>query len=152
MIVAWINGFLVKRVMIDQGSGANIIYLDLFKRLGLKNQDLTKYDSPLVSFDGRVVIPQGQIFLPVSMEGKEVTATFIVVNSFSPYTAILGRPWIHAMGAIPSTLHMKVKVRTEQGVATVRGNQKVAWQCFIAAAHWKDEQIKQKGVAEEVPL
>ena len=152
MIVAWINGFLVKRVMIDQGSGANIIYLDLFKRLGLKNQDLTKYDSPLVSFDGRVVIPQGQIFLPVSMEGKEVTATFIVVNSFSPYPAILGKPWIHAMGAIPSTLHMKVKFRTEQGVATVRGNQKVAWQCLITAAHWKDEQIEQKGVAEEVPL
>ena len=86
------------------------------------------------------------------MEGKEVTATFIVVNSFSPYTAILGRPWIHAMGAIPSTLHMKVKFRTKQGVATIRGNQKVAWQCLIATAHWKDEQIEQKGVAEEVPL
>ena len=43
------------------------------------------------------------------MEGKEVMVTFIVVNSFSPYTAILGRSWIHAMGAIPSTLHIKVK-------------------------------------------
>ena len=56
------------------------------------------------------------------MEGKEVIVTFIVVNSFSPYTTILGRPWIHAMGAIPSTLHMKVKFRTERGTATVRGN------------------------------
>ena len=82
-----------------------------------------KYDSPLVSFDGKVVIPQGQIFLPVSMEDKEVMVTFIVVNSFSPYMAILGRPWIHAMGAISSTLHMKVKFPTEQGIATVRGNQ-----------------------------
>ena len=82
-----------------------------------------KYESQLVSFDGRVVIPQGQIFLPVSMEDKEVMVTFIVVNSFSPYMAILGRPWIHAMGAISSTLHMKVKFPTEQGIATVRGNQ-----------------------------
>ena len=48
------------------------------------------------------------------MEGKEVMAKFIVVNSFSLYMAILGRPWIHAMGAIPSTLHMKVKFRTER--------------------------------------
>ena len=56
------------------------------------------------------------------MEGKEVIVTFIVVNSFSLYTAILGRPWIHAMGAVPSTLHMKVKFRTEQGIATIRGN------------------------------
>ena len=85
------------------------MYPDLFKRLELKDQDLTKYDSPLVSFDGKVMIPQGQISLPVSMEGKEVMVTFIVVNSFSPYTAILGRSWIHAMGAIPSTLHIKVK-------------------------------------------
>ena len=54
---ARINGFLVKRVMIDQGSGADIMYLDLFKGLGLKNQDLAKYNSLLVSFDGRVVIP-----------------------------------------------------------------------------------------------
>ena len=43
--------------MIDQGSGADIMYLDLFKGLGLKNQDLAKYNSLLVSFDGRVVIP-----------------------------------------------------------------------------------------------
>ena len=99
--------------MIDQGSGADIMYPDLFKGLRLKNQDLPKYNSSLVSFDGRVVIPQGQISLPVSMEGKEVTTTFIVVNSFSPYTEILGRPWIHAMRAIPSTLHMKVKFCTE---------------------------------------
>ena len=58
---------------------------DLFKGLRLKDQDLMKYDSPLVSFDGRIVILQGQISLLVSMEGKEVMVTFIVVNSFSPY-------------------------------------------------------------------
>ena len=140
------------RSMIDQGSGADVMYLDLFKGLGLKNQDLAKYDFPLVSFDGRVVVPQGRISLPVSMEGKELMATFIMVNSFSPYMAILGRPWIHAMGAIPSTLHMKVKFHTEHGVATMRGNQKVAQQCLIAAAHWKDEQTKQKEVTEETLL
>ena len=69
------------------------------------------------------------------MEGKEVIVTFIVVNSFSLYTAILGRPWIHAMRAIPSTLHMNGKFRTKRGVATVRGNQKVARQCLVAATH-----------------
>ena len=135
VIAARISGFLVKRVMVDQGSEADVMYSDLFRGLGLKNQNLAKYNSPLVSFDGRVVIPQGQISLPVSMEGKEVIVTFIVVNSFSPYTAILGRLWIHAMGAIPSTLHMKVKFRMERGVAIVRGNQKVARKCLVAAAH-----------------
>ena len=121
VVIAQINGFLVKRVMVDQGSGADVMYPDLFKGLELKSQDLIKYDTPLVSFDGRVVIPKGQISLPVNMEGNEVMVTFIVVNSFSPYTAILGRPWIHAMGAVPSTLHVKVKFCTEQGVAVVQG-------------------------------
>ena len=80
-----------------------------------------------------MVVLEGQISLPVNMEGKEVMINFIVVNSFFPYTAILGRPWIHAMGAVPSTLHVKVKFHTEHGIATVRGNQQMARQCLVAA-------------------
>ena len=73
-----------------------------------------------------MVIPEGQISLLVNMEGMEVTIAFIVVASFSSYTAILGRLWIHAMGAVPSTLHMKVKFRTEQGIAVIKGSQQMA--------------------------
>ena len=123
MVTTGINGFIVKRVLIDQGSGAEVMYPDLFRGLGLKNEDLSKYDTPLVGFDGRMVILEGRISLPINMEGKEVMVTFIVVASFSPYMVILGRPWIHAMGAIPSILHVKVKFRIEQGIAIVRGNQ-----------------------------
>ena len=119
VVTAQISGFLVKRVMIDQGSGAEVMYLNLFKGLELKNQDLIKYDTLLVSFDGRVVIPEGQISLLMNMEGKEIMVTFIVVSSFSPYMAILGRPWIHAMGAVPSTLHVKVKFHIEKGMVVV---------------------------------
>ena len=122
VVTTRINGFLVKRVMIDQGSRADVMYPDLFEGFGLKNSDLVKYDMPLVSFDGRVMIPEGQISLSVDMEGKEVMVTFIVVRSFLLYTAILGRPWIHAMKAVPSTLHVKVKFPTEYGVAMIRGN------------------------------
>ena len=149
VVTAWINGFIVKRVLIDQGSGAEVMYPNLFRGLGLKNEDLSKYDMPLMGFDGRMVIPKGQISLPVNMEGKEVMVTFIVVVSFFPYTVILGRPWIHAMRAVPSTLHIKVKFRTEQGIAIVRGNQQVARQCLVAAV---DQGIEQRELAEEVPL
>jgi len=47
---------------------------------------------PLVGFDGQMVIPEGQISLPVNMEAKEGMVAFIVVTLFFPYTAILGRP------------------------------------------------------------
>ena len=49
----------VKRVMVDQGSGVEIMYPDLYKRLNLRPEDLTAYDSPLVSFDEKVVILRG---------------------------------------------------------------------------------------------
>ena len=54
-----ICGYDVKKVMVDQGSAAEIMYLDLYKGLGLKPKDLTTYSSPLVSFEGKMVAPKG---------------------------------------------------------------------------------------------
>ncbi|XP_075649956.1 uncharacterized protein LOC142620477 [Castanea sativa] len=52
VVTAWISGFTVKRVMINRGSGADVMYPDLFRGLGLKKEDLSKYDTLLVGFDG----------------------------------------------------------------------------------------------------
>ena len=60
-----IGGYDMKRVMVDQGSGAEIMYLDLYKGLNLRPEDLMVYNSSLVSFDGKVVISRGQIRLPM---------------------------------------------------------------------------------------
>ena len=38
---------------------------------------------------------------------------FIVAHIFSPYIEILAWLWIHAMGVMLSTLHLKVKFPTE---------------------------------------
>ena len=102
----------MKRVMIDQGSAAEIMYPDLYKGLGLKPENLTTYSSPLVSFEVKMVIPKGQIRLPVQVGIDMVEMDFIVVNAFSPYTAIMGRPWLYTLGAVSSTLHQKVKYRS----------------------------------------
>ena len=59
VVTAWINGFIIKRVLIDQESGAEVMCPNLFKGLSLKNEDLSKYDTPLVGFDGQMVIPKG---------------------------------------------------------------------------------------------
>ena len=59
MITLRIGGYDVKRVMVDQGSAVEIMYLDLYKELNLKAEDLMPYNSPLVSFDGKIVIPKG---------------------------------------------------------------------------------------------
>jgi len=101
------------------------MYPGLFKGLGLKNEDLSKYDAALMGFDGRLVVLEGHILLLVNMEGKEVMMTFIVVSLFLQYTAILDTPWIHAIGVVPSTWHVKVKFHTKHGIATMRGNQQL---------------------------
>ena len=89
---------------------------------------------------------------PIRWLNKFNLTTFIVVRSFSPYIAILGRPWIHAMKAVPSTLHVKVKFPTEYGVVVVRGNQRVARQCLVAAVRWKSEQLGQAEETEKETL
>ena len=65
VITLRIWGYNVKRVMVDQGSAAEIMYPDLYKGLSLRAEDLTPYSSPLVSFEGKVIIPKGQIRLPM---------------------------------------------------------------------------------------
>ena len=67
-----IEGYDVKRVLVDQGRIAKIMYPDLYKGLNLKLEDLERYDSPLMGFDGRMVVPRGMIRLLVQAGDEEV--------------------------------------------------------------------------------
>ena len=57
---------------------------------------------------------------------------FIVVDAYSPYTAIVARPWLHTMRAVPSTLHLKVKYQSGNWVEELVGSQSMAKQCMVA--------------------
>ena len=96
------------------------MYPDLYKGLNLKPEDLMAYDSPLVSFEGKTVIPKGQIRLPIQ-------------TGLEPYIAIVARPWLHALRAVSSTLHQKVKYPSEGQVKEIVGNRSMARQCMVAA-------------------
>ena len=65
LITLRIRGYDVKRVMVDDDSAAKIMYPDLYKGLKLKPEDLMPYGSPLMSFDGKLVISKGMIRLPI---------------------------------------------------------------------------------------
>ena len=92
-----IGGYDVKRVLVDQGNAVEVMYPHLYKGLNLKPEDLTPYDSPLVSFEGKTVTPKGQIRLPIQTGLDVVKVDSIVVDAYSPYTAIVARPWLHAL-------------------------------------------------------
>ena len=97
MVTLRIGGYDVKRVLMDQGSAVKIMYVDLYKGLNLKLEDLIAYDSPLVSFKGKTITLRGQIRLPIQTDSEVVEVDFIVVDAYSPYTALMARPWLHAL-------------------------------------------------------
>ena len=55
-----------------------------------------------------------------------VEVDFIVVDAYSPYIAIVARPWLHALGAVSSTLHQKVKYLSEGQVKEIIRDQTMA--------------------------
>ena len=128
-----IRGYDVKRVLVNQDSAVEVMYPDLYKGLKLRPEDLTAYDSPLVSFEGKIVTPKGQIRLPIQTGSDIVEVDFIMVDAYSPYTAIVARPWLHALGAVSLTLHPKVKYTSEGRVKEVIGDQAMSRQCMVSA-------------------
>ena len=92
-----------------------------------------------MSFEGKMVIPRGQIRLPVQASMTVVEANLIVVDTYSPYTAIVARPWLHALGAVSSTLHQKVKYSSRDRVEEILGCQSTARQCLVAAFSHRPE-------------
>ena len=121
-----IREYNVKRVLVDQGNAVEIMYPNLYKELNLKPEDLTTYDSPLVTFEGKIVTPRGQIQLSVQTGSDVVEVDFIVMDVYSPYTAIVARPWLLALEAVSSTFHQRVKYPSNSQVKEIIGNQSMA--------------------------
>ena len=128
----------MKRDLVDQGSGVEIMYPDLCKGLNLKPEDLEKYDSPLVGFNGIMVILCGMIRLPMQVGDEEVQVNFIVVEAYSLYTAI---------GTVSTTLHLKVKYPTQGRVEELVESQAVVRQCLMAAV--RQHSLDQAPVEKE---
>ena len=99
----------------------------------MKPENLTTYDSPLVSFEEKTVTSKCQIRLPIQTGSDVVEVDFIMMDAYSPYTAIVARPWLHALEAISSTLHQKVKYSSNDQVKEIVGNQSMARQCMVVA-------------------
>ena len=97
------------------------MYPNLYRGLNLKPENLTAYDSLLVIFEGKTVTPKGLIRLSIQT-GSNVVEVDFIVDAYSPYTAIVARPWLYALGAVSSTLHQKVKYPLEGQVKQIVGN------------------------------
>ena len=132
-----IGNYDIQRVLIDQGSFAEVMYQDLYEKLGLSEVDLSSFTTPIFGFSGEPVIPLGKMVLPVLAGPVNLQTEFIVVKASSPYNAIMGRDWLHRMKAILSTLHQKLRFPIADGVMELNGDQVAAKQCVLAATKRK---------------
>ncbi|KAK3010861.1 hypothetical protein RJ639_012967 [Escallonia herrerae] len=114
------GNFDVKRVLIDNGSSADILFHDAFKKMNIPTDRLRKMDTPLYGFFNHPVTAEGIIALPFAIGTPPAQANFmldfVVVKVPSAYNAILGRPALNQLQAVVSTYHLKMKFPTEHGI------------------------------------
>ena len=132
---------LVKRILVDNGSSANIIFQAAYQDLGLEKSALTRRITPLIGFSGEVKQTAGEVILPVYAEGISMSTKFLVVDCQSSYNMILGKPWIHDMGAVPSSLHQMVKFPTPWGIRAIRGDHENSRSCYYTTLKGKTKVL-----------
>ncbi|XP_068475177.1 uncharacterized protein [Phaseolus vulgaris] len=128
-------GRKVHRVLVDQGSSADVMFWPTFNKLQLSLDHLRPYPGCLYGFAGDQVEMRGYIELRTTFTDRTVARTekikYLVVNVPSAYNILLGMPTLNRLGAVPSTRHMKLKLSSMEGVViTIKSDQKEARHCY----------------------
>ncbi|XP_070002532.1 uncharacterized protein [Nicotiana sylvestris] len=124
-----LDKFQIKCVLVDPGSSANIIKSRVVEQIGLFDQ-IVPASRVLNGFNMASETTKEEVILLVDMGGTFQDTKFHVIEGDMRYNALLGRPWIHSMSAVPSTLHQMMKFPTKDGVKAVYGEQQAAREMF----------------------
>jgi len=119
------KGYTMARVLIDNGSALNVMPLRSLQKLPVDLSYIQSSNLIVRAFDGTRRELYGTIEIPLQVGPVTFELVFQVMDINPSYTCLLGRPWLHLAGAIPSTLHQKVKFRVEKIIVTVRGEEDI---------------------------
>ncbi|XP_074356312.1 uncharacterized protein LOC141696013 [Apium graveolens] len=145
----------VHRAFVDNGSSANILYYNTFKKMGLPDQDMSGEDSWVYGFSGVGVRVMGSIQLPCTLGESPLSVTkmleFKVLNQESSHNVLLGRPFLREMRVITSIHHLTIKFPTPNGVESIKGSQYDSQECYRQAMRGfrKDSHAKDTSDVDE---
>ncbi|KAI5420416.1 hypothetical protein KIW84_044275 [Lathyrus oleraceus] len=77
------------------------------------------------AFDGSKRSVFGEVELPIQIGSQTFNTVFYVIDISPSYNCLLGRPWIHNVGAVSSTLHQKIKFPVNERIITVCGEEDI---------------------------
>ncbi|XP_060183252.1 uncharacterized protein LOC132613232 [Lycium barbarum] len=120
VITVFIDCFQVKQVMVDPGSSANIMHLKVVEEMGLLEK-LIPAVRTFAGFNMFSEITKGEIDLLMEAGGVIKEMKFYVIDGDIRYNAIFERPWLHDMKAVSSTLHLRLKFPTSEGIRKIQG-------------------------------
>ena len=104
----------MSRALLDNGSSLNVMSMSILSKLPINLFDMKKSQMVVRAFDGTKREVLKNIKLPIQVGFCTFDFEFIVMDINPSYNCLLGRPWIHMAGAVPSTLHQKVKFMVEE--------------------------------------
>jgi hypothetical protein len=128
-------GSQLTRVLIDGGSGLNLLFMITLKKMGLDISNmLSPSKAPFYGIVlGNAATPLGSVVLLVTFGTKDNYRTeyikFEVANFESSYHAILGRPALVKFMAMPHYVYLLLKMLGMPGVLMLRGDLKKSYDC-----------------------
>jgi hypothetical protein len=135
-----VAGSRLNKVLIDGGSGLNILFTKTLKKMNLDITDmLTKSTSPFYGIIPRnAAIQLGSMVLPVTFgETRENYRTeyikFEVADFETSYHAILDRLAITKFMAVPHYTYLVLKMPSLAGVFSLQGDLKISFDCDTKA-------------------
>ena len=93
---AHFNGKLVSKVLVDNGSTANVMPLKMLRALGRGIGDLIETEVSVSTFTKEISKTLGVLPIDITVGSKNSLFSFFVINYTTNYNALLGRDWIHA--------------------------------------------------------
>jgi hypothetical protein len=118
-----VAGWDIHKVLVDNGSQADIIFLHAFDHMGISHNLLKPADNPLYGFSGKGTFPVGKIELPLSFgvapNARSEQVTFDIVDMVYSYNAIMACGSINKLEAGIHGLYLCMKILDPQGVITV---------------------------------